>query len=85
MSCSGIVLTFLNLFMTIILNSLLGKSLISVSLRSVSEFCQFFSLEYVPLFYFFESLFDLCALDKRAISPSLDRLFHIGGKVSLIL
>ena len=26
----------------------------------------------------------MCALDKRAISPSLDRLFHVGGKVSLI-
>ena len=56
--CSVIaVLTLLNLFMTIILNSLLGKSLILVSLRSAFEFCQFFSLEYMPLFYFSESLY----------------------------
>lgn len=50
--CSVIVvLTLLNLFMTIILNSLLGKSLIFVSLRSVFEFCQLFSLEYMTLLF----------------------------------
>lgn len=70
--CSVIVvLSLLNLFMTIILNSLLGKSLIFVSLRSVFEFCQSLFFRIYDSFIYLSPSTDLCALGKRAISPAL--------------
>lgn len=63
-------------FMTIIFNSLLGKSLISVLL---SWFLDIYLVSLFEIYFLVSSLFlilclGLCALNKTATSPSLDIL-----------
>ena len=64
-----------NILMTIILNSLLSKLLISIPLRLVSGnlSCSFVWNIFSHLFIFFDCV-GFWALGKTAISPSLDRL-----------
>lgn len=78
--CSCIVLlTSASIFMTIVLNFLLGKSLISVSLRNFSEVLVCCFIWNMFLYLFFLTLtVDFCALDKTTtfLSPEGVVLFR---------
>ena len=77
--------TLVNNFMTMILRFLWGKSLIIISLRSVSGYLsRSFVWNIFPYFFTFLVSVHLCGLEKTATSPGLGRLILCRGWISAI-